>query len=255
MMFKWKCLFCFFGVIVVNMVVGIFYFFDQVFDGFGFRLLFFDRYFFFFEYLFFRYVVGVIEMVKGSEELVVVDFEVRVVKGVVGSIVDNGVVVEVFVIVDEDGLEVDEDEEEDVDLFFYGEEEGENVVWQILEIIVDGMESVVGEGSGYNLFVVSFVKVFVDVRVVQVVVNLVDVEVVEDDEGGELEDVLLEVGVFFGGVVEFVVVMDFGEEDGGVEDGYDGYGFVGLDDFELDLVFDVFGVVEGVFVEDELVGQ
>lgn len=243
------------GVIAVNTVVGTLHLLDQVLDGLGLRLPLLDRHLLLFEHPLLRHAVGATETVKGSEELAVVDLEARVVKGVAGSTVDNGVVAEVLAIVDEDGPEVDEDEEEDADPLLHGEEEGENVVWQTLETTVDGMESVAGEGSGHNPLVVSLVKVLVDARVVQVAVNPVDAEVAEDDEGGELEDVPPEAGALLGGVVELAVATDFGEEDGGVEDGHDGHGLVGLDDLEPDLVLDVLGVVEGALVEDELVGQ
>lgn len=169
--------------------------------------------------------------------------------------VDDGVVGNVFFVVNYNCLKVDKYKQCYVCYFLQWEDEGEDVIWQVLCVVVKRVEGVVGKGCGYDLFVVRFVEVFVYLGVVKVMVNLVDVKVGEEEEEGDLELVLLWLGGFVECVVEEVVILDFGDEEGGGVEGYDGYGFVGLFDFELDLVFEEFGVFKGFFVEDEEVGE
>lgn len=172
-----------------------------------------------------------------------------------GSSVDNRVVAEVFTVVDENGPEVDEDEEENAHPLLHGEEEWEEVVGQTLHGTVDGVESVAGKGSRHNPLVVRLVQVLVDARVVEVSVNPVDAEVAEDDEGGELEEIPPQAGALLGQVIKLAVTTDLEKEDRGVDDGHDGHRRVGLLDLEPDLVLDVLGMVESALVEDEVVGQ
>lgn len=58
--------------------------------------------------------------------------------GVVGGAVDHRVGGEVLAVVDHDGPELDEDEEEEVVEFLEGEDEGEEVVWHGLTGVSNG---------------------------------------------------------------------------------------------------------------------
>ena len=58
-----------------------------------------------------------------------------------------------------------------------------------------------------------------------------------------------------GRVVKFSIAKDFGEEDGGGEDGHQWDGGEGLLDLLTDLVLEIFRVCEGCMVENEDVGE
>lgn len=201
------------------------------------------------------HLVGSAHAVKGSEELAVVDLESRVVQRVAGSTVDDRVVGEVLAVVDHNGPEVDKDEEEDVGHLLQREDEGEDVVRDGLHEAVDGVEGMAGKGRRHDPLVVRLVQVLVDPRVVQVSVNPVDPEIGEDEEEGELEDVVPQARSLGGDVVELAEAADFEQEERRSEERHEGHRLVGLDDLEPDLVLDVLGVVHGALVKDEDVGQ
>ncbi len=165
--------------------------------------------------------------------------------------VDDGRIRYVFAVMDENGPDVYEDEEDDVGEFLEGEQKRVEVVWNALGEAVEGMERVRGVGRGHDPFVVGFVEGFVDAGVVKAAVYPVDAGVGEADEEGELEVVVECEGCVRGCVVEFSVPADFKEEKGGGEDGHDGHGDHGLLDFERDLVLEVFGMGKGGMVENE----
>lgn len=82
-------------------------------------------------------------------------------------------------------------------------------------------------------------------------VNPVDAEIGEEQEKRELQDAVIGERLFGEGIVHFAVSADFGQEEWRCEDGHDRHGFHGLGDFHADLVAEIFGVIEGGFVEDE----
>ena len=112
-----------------------------------------------------------------------------------------------------------------------------------------------GEGRGHDPLVVRLVKVLVDERVVEVAMDPVDAEVGEDEEDGELEEVVPHAGALLGGVVKLAVASNLEAHEGRGAEGHEGHGLVGLDDLEPDLVLDELGMVEGALVEDEEVGE
>jgi len=80
-------------------------------------------------------------------------------------------------------------------------------------------------------------------------VDPVDAEVGEEDEEGELNDV---VGGKRGGggkIVEFGVASNFGGEADGSQDAHEGHRDHALADLETDLVLEVFRMLSGVVVE------
>jgi len=181
-----------------------------------------------------------------------------------GRAVDDGGVGHVFAVVDHDGPNLDEGKERDVGEFLQGEDEGEEVVGHALAVAVERVEGVTGERRRHDPFVVRLVQTLVEDRVVQGAVDPVDAEVCEEDEERELQPVVAAAEVFeervgesrSGDVViDEAVAADFGDEPGGGEDGHDGDGAEGLLDFEAHLVFEVFGMLEGGFVENEDIAE
>ena len=65
-------------------------------------------------------------------------------------------------IVNKHGPNVHTDKECEVEVFLNGEDVGEDMVGERLEVTVDWMESVCGEGGGYDPFVMWLVDVLVD---------------------------------------------------------------------------------------------
>jgi len=117
------------------------------------------------------------------------------------STIDDRRVVRVFAVVDQDGPDVDEDEEEDVCEFRKWEQEGEDVVGKALGVAVGGVERVRGEGRGHDPLVVRLVDVFVDAWVVETAVDPVDGRVGEEEEERELQVVVPESWALVYGVV------------------------------------------------------
>lgn len=169
--------------------------------------------------------------------------------------IDNRVISHVLAVVDEDSPNVDEDEEKDVCEFLKREQEGVDVVRKALSISIERVESVRGVRRRHDPLVVRLVETLVHEGVVQSAVDPVDAEVGEHEEEGELHHVVPHSGGVVEAVVYLGVTADFEEEERGGEDGHYREGDVGLAHLEADLVLEVFGVVEGCFVEDEEVGE
>jgi hypothetical protein len=104
--------------------------------------------------------------------------------------IDNRGVRDVLAVMDEDGPDLDEEEEGQVREFLQGEDEGEDVVGDRLGPAVDGVECDSRVGSWHDPFVVRFVEGFVEGGVVQTAVDEVDEHVGEEEEEGELEDIV-----------------------------------------------------------------
>lgn len=85
-------------------------------------------------------------------------------------------------IVNEHRPDVHADEEDEMEVFLYREEVGEDVVGERLEVPVEWVKSVRGEGGGDDPLVVWFVDVFVDEWVVFQSVDPVNAVIGEDKE-------------------------------------------------------------------------
>jgi hypothetical protein len=194
--------------------------------------------------------VAATQTVPESGELAIVVVEVQVVHCVASSTVDDGGVVCVFTIVNQDGPNVDEDEEGDRGDLGQGKEEGEHVVWQALSVTIQWMESVRCERGRHDPLVVRLVDVLVDARVVQATVDPVDEGVGEHQEERELCIVIPSSRALLSCVVELRVAAHFSEEPGNGEYCHDGESGVGLLHLELDLVLEVSRVLECRLVED-----
>ena len=85
-------------------------------------------------------------------------------------------------IMNEDRPDVYTNEEGEMEMFLNGEEVGKNVIGEGLEVTVDWMESVCGEGSGDNPLMVWLVNILVDAWVVFQSVNPVNAVIGKDEE-------------------------------------------------------------------------
>lgn len=207
------------------------------------------------EQLFVGLPVASSQTIPEGGELSVVVVEVQVVDGVAGGAVDDGRVVRVLAVVDQDSPDVDEDEEGNAGNLGEWEQEWEDVVRETLGVTVGRVEGVRGKRGGHDPLVVRLVDVLVHPGMMQATVDPVDAQVREEDEERNLEVVVPASRAFVCRVVELGVAADLGEEPRDGEDGHDGEGDVGLLHLELDLVFEVARVVEGGLVEDEEVGS
>ncbi len=98
------------------------------------------------------------------------------------SAIDDGIVRDIFAIMDHDGPKIYEDEEEDIGELLERENKGKHVVWKALGKTIQGMESVGGKWSGHNPLVVRLMQALVDQWVVQGSVDPVDAVVREADK-------------------------------------------------------------------------
>lgn len=155
---------------------------------------------------------------------------------------------------DHHGPNVDEGEQDQIAELVERQDEGENVVGHALREAVERVEGVRGVRRGHDPLVVRLVQVLVDGRVVQGTVDPVDSAIGEHQEYRELRDDVPH-AVFLGVHVQLRVALDFGVEERGGEDGHHGHRHHRLHDFLAHLVLEEFGVLEGVLVENEDVGE
>lgn len=156
---------------------------------------------------------------------------------------------------DEDRPDIDEDEERDVRKLLQREDVWKDVIWYALRKAIQWMERMACVRGGHDPFVMRFVQSLVNQRVVQPPMDPIDEEIGEEDEEGELNDVVERERSVRGRVVKFSIAEDFAEEDGGGEDGHQWDGGEGLFDLLTDLVLEVFRVCEGCVVENEDIGE
>lgn len=83
----------------------------------------------------------------------------------------------------------------------------------------------------------------------------VDTEIGEHDEEGKLDPVVGGKRCVVGHVVELSPAAHLEQHQEGGTDGHEGHGGHGLFDFEGDLVLEVLGVLHGLLVEYQPVGQ
>lgn len=120
---------------------------------------------------------------------------------------------------------------------------------------VERVEGVGGEGGGHNPLVVRLVQTLVDERMVQPTVDPVDAEIGEHDKEGELEPVVGRERGVLDHVVELGPAAHLEEHKEGGANRHEGHSGHGLLDFEGDLIFEVLGVLHGLLVEYQPIGQ
>jgi len=75
------------------------------------------------------FAIGATEAIPQRRELAVVVVEVQVVHCMAGGTINYGRISDIFAVVDQDGPDVDEHEEQDVRELLQREDEGEDMVW------------------------------------------------------------------------------------------------------------------------------
>lgn len=123
--------------------------------------------------------------VRPSEVLSIVDGEIQVVKGVMCRPIDDvlqPVTGNHIRVVNEHRPNVHGDKKGEVEVFLDREDVGEDVIGEGLEVAVDWVESVCGEGCGYDPPVVWFVNVLVDQRVVFPSMNPINAVISANEE-------------------------------------------------------------------------
>lgn len=188
-------------------------------------------------------------------KLTVIEVKLGMVNTMTCCAIDDGTVGVVLSVVDEDGPDVDEGKEGNVREFLQREQEWKEVVWNRLREAIERMERMRGVRGGHDPLVMRLVQRFVDEWVMQPAVDPVDEAVRKQDEEGELEKIVPWEGGFGGEVVQFGVPADFGQHAHGSQKGHARHGFVGLKDFQANLIFQEFRMLEGGFIEDENVGE
>lgn len=98
------------------------------------------------------------------------------------SAIDDGVVRDVFAIMNHDGPEIDEDEEDDIGKLLKWEDKRKHVIRKALSETIQWMKSVGGKWSWHNPPVVRLMQALVDQWVVQISVDPVDAVVREADK-------------------------------------------------------------------------
>lgn len=123
---------------------------------------------------------------------------------------------------DQNGPDVDEHEEDNIGKFLQREQEREDVVRNGLGEAIDGVEGVRGVRRWHDPFVMWFVKMLVNQRVVQATMYPVDTKVGKADEEWKLQNVVPQSRTFNCDVVHFTVATNFSQEEWGCEDCHDG---------------------------------
>lgn len=207
------------------------------------------------EKLFVRLPVATTQAVPKGSELSVVIVEVKMVHGVAGGSVDHRAVGNVFTVVDQNGPEVDETEEENICELLERENEREQVVGHTLRPTVHRVESMRREGARHDPLVVRLVQGLVNRRVVQATVDPVDAEIGERDEERKLNDAIAPERLIRERVIEFGVTTNLRDQERRSEERHDGHRLHGLLDFHGNLVLEELRVMDGRLVPDKNVGE
>lgn len=155
-------------------------------------------------------------------------------------------------IMDKDGPEVDKDEQAEVDLLMEREEEGEDVVWQRLQVAIERVKRVGGKWGGNQPLVVRLMQPLVADGVMLPAVNPVDAIVCEGEEEEYCENevspaILVDV------LVKFRVTSRFSKEPRKSHKGHSRERFQTGNDLLLDLVLEEPGMLHHIMIEDVFV--
>ena len=167
--------------------------------------------------------VAASQAIPEGSELSVVVVEVEMVHGVAGSSVDHGAVGNIFTIVDQDGPEVDETEEEDIGELLKREDEREQVVRHTLRPAIQRVECMRCEGTRHDPLVVRFVQSLIDQGMVQSSVDPVNAEIGERDEQRELKETVESERLLLECIVQFGVTTDLCNQERGSQKRHNGH--------------------------------
>jgi hypothetical protein len=119
-----------------------------------------------------------------------------------------------------DSPDVDEDKERNVGKLLQRQNEWEDVVWNGLRKSIKGMEGMRSEGRWHDPLVVWLVEVLVDPWMVKTPVDPVDEEVCEEEEDGELEDIVPHSWTLLCRVVDLAVATNLKPKRSRGQDGH-----------------------------------
>lgn len=181
--------------------------------------------------------------------------EVQVVSCVARRAVDDRVVGHVLAVVDQDRPQVDKQEGAHEDELVHREENRIDVIRHRLSETIKRMERIRSIRARHDPLVVRLVQTLVDHGVVQPAMDPVDHKVGKHDEEEGLHPLVPAPLGNGRRVIELGEAADLEQEGRRGGDGHERHGDDGLLDFEPDLVVQELGVVEGLLVEDEDVGE
>ena len=167
--------------------------------------------------------VAASQAIPEGSELSVVVVEVEMVHGVAGSSVDHGAVGNIFTIVDQDGPEVDETEEENICELLEREDKREQVVRHTLRPAIKRVERMRCKGTRHDPLVVRLVQSLIDQGVVQASVNPVNAEIGERDEQRELNEAVKPERLLVECIVQFGVTTDLCDQERGSQKRHNGH--------------------------------
>lgn len=174
---------------------------------------------------------------------------------VASSSIDDRRLGVVFTVVNHDGPDVDEGEEEDIGPLLQREKEREEVVGNGLREAIDWVKGVGCVRAGHDPFVVRLVKSSVDGRMMETAVDPVYASIGEEDEEGKLQQVVVWERRLVRAVVELGVASHFGQHAQGGQGGHAWHCLHGLRNLEPYLILEELRVFNCVLVEDEDVGE
>lgn len=146
---------------------------------------------------------------EGKGETSEIGSAITYMKCVARRAIDDRAVRDVLSIVNHDGPDVDEHEQRHVGELLQREQEREDVVRHRLRESVERVERVGSVGRRHDPLVVRLMQRLIDRRVVQPAMDKVDPEVGEDEEEGDLEEVVPCAGALGGAIVELGVASHF----------------------------------------------
>jgi hypothetical protein len=158
-------------------------------------------------------------------------------------------------VVDHDGPHIDENEKYDVRPFLQREQEWEDVIWNRLGKSIKRVERVACERCWHNPLVVWLVEVLVDQRMMKTTMDQVDKKVGKKQEGRKLQDVVPHSWSILSCIVQLTITPYFSDETERRKGGHDGHGAICLFHFHFDLVFEELRMLEGMVIENEVVGE
>lgn len=137
--------------------------------------------------------------------------------------VDNATVHRILPIMNHDRPNIHKNKQPHVRKLLQWKHKRKNMVWHALREPIKRMESMAGERRRHHPFVVRLVHLLVYLGMMQAAVYPVDERVGEQEEEWELQNVVPATGPRGGGVVDFRVAADFGDEGNDGQDAHEGH--------------------------------
>lgn len=185
--------------------------------------------------------------------LAIVVVEVQVMNGMAGCSIDDRVVGEVLSVMDEDGPKDDKYEEHEERKLVHREYERKYVIREGLCPTIRGVEGIRSKRGRYHPLVMLLVESLVYERMVQASMNPINAEIGEEEEQGELQDVVPQSRSIGRSIIHLGVSASFGKDQGKSEERHARKRHESLLDLHSNLIFEIFGMLLLLFVEYEKV--